>query len=71
MQFIVREEVNACYNLQKSGPYIGKAWTYPADLNKWARLFMRKCLLHHMQTTKVQISLRIHRVVSAPLLFAA
>ena len=32
---------------------------------------MRKCVLYHMQTTKVQISLRIGAVWSAPLLFAA
>ena len=32
---------------------------------------MRKCVLWHMQTTKVQISLRIGAVRSAPLLFAA
>ena len=32
---------------------------------------MRKCVLCHMQTTKVQISLRIRAVWSAPLLFAA
>ena len=34
----------------------------------WA---MRKHILCHMRTTKVQISLRIHAVWSAPLLFAA
>ena len=32
---------------------------------------MRKCVLCHMRTTKVQISLRIRTVWSAPLLFAA
>ena len=32
---------------------------------------MRKCVLSHMQTTKVQINLRIRAVWSAPLLFAA
>ena len=32
---------------------------------------MRKCVLCYMRTTKVQISLRIHAVWSAPLLFAA
>ena len=32
---------------------------------------MQKCVLCHMRTTKVQISLRIHAVWSAPLLFAA
>ena len=32
---------------------------------------MRKCVLRHMQTTKVQIRLRIRAVWSAPLLFAA
>ena len=32
---------------------------------------MRKCILYHMQTTKAQISLHIHAVWSAPLLFAA
>ena len=32
---------------------------------------MRKCVLWHMRTTKVQISLRIRAVWSAPLLFAA
>ena len=32
---------------------------------------MRKCVLCHMRTTKVQISLRIRAVWSEPLLFAA
>ena len=32
---------------------------------------MRKCVLCHMWTTKARISLRIHAVWSAPLLFAA
>ena len=32
---------------------------------------MRKRVLCHMRTTKAQISLRIHAVLSAPLLFAA
>ena len=32
---------------------------------------MRKCVLYYMRTTKAQISLRIHAVWSAPLLFAA
>ena len=32
---------------------------------------MRRCVLCHMRTTKVQISLRIRAVWSAPLLFAA
>ena len=32
---------------------------------------MRKCVLCYMRTTKVQISLRIRAVISAPLLFAA
>ena len=34
-------------------------------------LIMRKPVLCHMRTTKVQISLRIHAVWSAPLLFTA
>ena len=39
--------------------------------HKYLSEAMRKCVLCYMRTTKVQISLRIRAVWSAPLLFAA
>ena len=51
--------------------YRHPAQTTPASqFSEWLGQVMRKCVLCHMRTTKVQISLRIRAVWSAPLLFA-
>ena len=46
---------------------------FKPSVGGWENLgqVMRKCVLYRMRTTKVQISLRICAVWSAPLLFAA
>ena len=41
------------------------------DQHRYLSHVMRKCVLCHLRTTKMQISLRIRAVWSAPLLFAS
>ena len=51
--------------------YLGYTKEFHTDPIQKMSLVMRKPVLCHMWTTKVQISLRIRAVWSAPLLFAA
>ena len=55
----------ASFDILSSGVHL-KSWCL-CEMDQ----VMRKCVLCHMRTTKVQISLRIRAVWSAPLLFTA